>query len=168
MEAQRFPMDYDGIIAGAPANYWTRLLTAGMVMQAMTLSGDGYIPAAKLPAINAAVLSACDSKDGVTDGLLNDPRQCQFDPAVLICKGADADSCLTESQARALKSIYAGSGTPAEICTFRAIRLVRKNPAGTHGLRVRRAAAPVFLRLSILTNMVYEKADWDFKTSQLR
>src|SRR5215813_8842204 len=49
MEAQRFPSDYDGIIAGAPANYWTRLLTSGMLMQAITLNGEAYIPASKLP-----------------------------------------------------------------------------------------------------------------------
>src|SRR5262249_30762938 len=108
MEAQRFPTDYDGIIAGAPANYWSRLLTSAMVLQAINLNGDGYIPANKLPAIKAAVLSACDETDGVKDGLLADPRQCQFDPAVLICKGGDSDSCLTESQARSLKAIYAG------------------------------------------------------------
>src|SRR5436190_10399074 len=104
MEAQRFPADYDGIIAGAPANHWTRLLMAAMLMQAVTLNGDSFIPASKLPAITAAVMAACDEQDGVKDGLLNDPRQCQFDPSVLICKGADSDSCLTESQARALKS----------------------------------------------------------------
>src|SRR5215471_17484942 len=86
MEAQRFPADYDGIIAGAPANYWSRLLTAAMVMQAMTLKGDAYIPAGKLPAITAAVMNACYALDGVRDGLLTDPRQCSFDPAVLVCK----------------------------------------------------------------------------------
>src|SRR5262245_20566553 len=106
MEAQRFPTDYDGIIAGAPANYWSRLLTAGMVMQGITLDGDGYIPASKLPAITAAVMNACDEQDGVKDGLLTDPRQCKFDPAVMICKSGDADSCLTAGQAKALKQIY--------------------------------------------------------------
>src|SRR5262252_6833276 len=79
MEAQRFPTDYDGIIAGAPANNWTRLLTTGMVLQANVLAGGAYIPATKLPAITAAVMNACDEKDGVKDGLLTDPRQCQFD-----------------------------------------------------------------------------------------
>jgi feruloyl esterase len=81
MEAQRFPTDYDGIVAGAPANYWTRLLTAGMLMQSVTLHGPGYIPASKLPAIQRPCPS---TRRTASDGLLTDPRQCRFDPAVLI------------------------------------------------------------------------------------
>jgi len=165
MEAQRFPADYDGIIAGAPANYWTRLLTAGAIMHAITLKGDGYIPATKLPAINAAVLTACDSKDGVTDGLLNDPRQCQFDPAVLICKGADADSCLTEAQARALKNIYTGvrdGGNPY----FPGYPVGSENSGwnawitGPAPLR----STSFFFGSQYFANMVYGKADWDYRT----
>jgi hypothetical protein len=78
MEAQRYPNDYDGIIAGAPANAWVPMLTAGLkVVQA--LDQAGYIPPAKIPAISKAVLAACDQLDGLKDGILNDPRQCHFD-----------------------------------------------------------------------------------------
>src|SRR5437762_12427196 len=108
MEAQRFPADYDGIIAGAPANYWSRLLTSAMLMQAIILNGDGYIPASKLPAITAAVMTTCETQDAVKDGVLTDPRQCRFDRAVLTCNATESDSCLTESQALASKSTYAG------------------------------------------------------------
>src|SRR5208283_3047492 len=73
-----------------------------------TLDQASYIPAGKLSAIGAAVLAACDAQDGVTDGLLNDPRQCHFDPATLLCQGADSNSCLTAPQVAALKKIYAG------------------------------------------------------------
>src|SRR5579862_7166253 len=80
MEAQRFPEDYDGILAGAPANFWTHLLVGAMwVNLATVLDSAGYIPASKLPAIGASVLAACDAQDGLTDGILNDPRQCHFD-----------------------------------------------------------------------------------------
>ena len=110
MEAQRYPEDYDGIIAGAPANYWTHLL-AGSIWNAQALALDpaSYISAKKLPAIAGAVNDACDKLDGVADGIINDPRQCHFDPNVLLCKDADADSCLTASQITALKKVYEGA-----------------------------------------------------------
>ena len=109
MEAQRFPADYDGILAGAPANYWTHLLVAGMwTVRATSLDPASYIPASKIPALSKAVLAACDAQDGLSDGLLNDPRQCHLDPDTIICKAADADTCLTAPQAAALKKIYDG------------------------------------------------------------
>jgi feruloyl esterase len=109
MEAQRFPEDYDGIIAGAPANYWTRVFATFLWdIQAMQATPASYISASKVPAIAAAVNAACDEKDGVKDGILNDPRECHFDPKVLLCKDADNDSCLTAPQVAALKKIYDG------------------------------------------------------------
>ena len=97
MEAQRFPEDYDGIIAGAPANYWTHLLSnAVYLVQATMADPASYIPAAKLPAIESAALAACDANDGVKDGVIDSPNRCQFKPASLECKGADSDSCLTD------------------------------------------------------------------------
>jgi len=109
MEAQRFPEDYDGIIAGAPANYWTKVFATFIWnVQAMQAEPGSYIGANKIPAIARAVAAACDANDGVKDGLLNDPRTCHFDPKALLCKEGDADSCLTAPQAAALKKIYAG------------------------------------------------------------
>jgi feruloyl esterase len=109
MEAQRFPQDYDGLIAGAPANYWTHIFATFIWdVQALQSEPGSYIPEAKIPAISAAVLAACDANDGVKDGLLNDPRQCRFDPAVLVCKQAEDNSCLTEKQVTALTKIYSG------------------------------------------------------------
>ena len=89
-EAQRFPGDYDGIIAGAPANYWTHLM-AGDLWPGYTTLQDAasYIPPAKYPLIHRAVLEACDALDGVKDGLIEDPRRCKFDPKILLCKGGD-------------------------------------------------------------------------------
>lgn len=106
MEAQRFPGDYDGILAGAPANYWTRLLASAMA-DALTLSDPAaYIPAAKLPAIQAATLAACDARDGVKDGVIDEPSRCKFDPAQLLCKAGESDSCLTAPQVAALEKLY--------------------------------------------------------------
>ena len=80
LEAQRYPADYDGIIAGAPANYFTHV-AAGFVWNAQALDGAGYIPPAKLKLIESAALASCDAKDGVTDGVIDDPTKCHFDPS---------------------------------------------------------------------------------------
>ena len=112
MEAQRYPKDYDGLIAGAPANYFTHILSGfAWNLQTMTADPGSYIPPAKLKAIEAAALASCDARDGITDGVLDDPTQCRFDPSMLLCKGAESDSCLTEKQVIALKKIYAGPRT---------------------------------------------------------
>jgi feruloyl esterase len=112
MEAQRFPDDYDGIIAGAPANYWTRLLSmAAADVKAMLAQADSYFPESKLPAISAAALAACDANDQVKDGVIENPAACRFDPSVLLCKGQENDSCLTTRQLTALKEIYAPKRT---------------------------------------------------------
>ncbi len=113
MEAERYPEDFDGVIAGAPANNWTRHFT-GFVWNEKALKSDpaGDIPATKLPAIQKAALAACDTLDGVKDGLIEDPRQCHFDPAVLKCAGSDGPDCLTQPQIETLKKIYAGPTSP--------------------------------------------------------
>jgi len=109
MEAQRFPADFDGILAGAPANNWTRLVSAGVdIGQAIYTNPASYISSIKFPAIAAAVNAACDAQDGVKDGILNDPAACHFDPSTLLCKGDDSRDCLTAPQVAALKKFYAG------------------------------------------------------------
>ena len=109
MEAQRFPEDYDGILAGAPANAWTHLLSAGVdVTQATQGDPRAYISSLKLPAIEKASLAACDAQDGVKDGIISEPSQCHFDPEVLLCKQADSLECLTQPQIDSLRKFYAG------------------------------------------------------------
>lgn len=110
MEAQRYPDDYDGILAGAPANNWTHLLTSALSVMQATGDPNSYIPRSKWSAVARAVNDACDSLDGVRDGVLNDPRECRFDPATIQCKpGMNDESCLTAEQVTALKKIYAGA-----------------------------------------------------------
>src|SRR4029450_12468821 len=109
MEAQRFPEDFNGILAGAPANNWSHLFTAFVWNErALLATPDSAIPPAKLPVIQRAVMAACDRLDGVADGLIENPRACTFDPAVLVCKGADAADCLPKAQVDALQQIYEG------------------------------------------------------------
>ena len=113
MEAQRYPEDFNGIIAAAPAWDWSHLFT-GFVWneQALTKTPESAIAPAKLPAIQKAVFAACDKLDGTVDGLLEDPRTCKFDPAVMTCQGVDKPDCLTPPQVAALKAIYAGPKNP--------------------------------------------------------
>lgn len=102
-EAQQFPNDYDGIIAGAPANRTTLSL---WIAHAVLKEPASYIPPAKYPVIHEAALAACDALDGVKDGLIGDPTKCVFDPGVLQCKGADYPSCLTAAQVTAARKMY--------------------------------------------------------------
>jgi feruloyl esterase len=110
MEAQRYPEDYDGILAGAPANNWTGLLSLSAYdTQALTADASSFIPPVKIATIANAVNDACDAVDGVKDGVLNDPRGCHFDPATIQCKTSeDSDKCLTAAQVSALKKLYGG------------------------------------------------------------
>src|SRR3954452_23451250 len=111
MEAQRFPEDYDGIVAGAPAANWSgRALQSLWVAQAMHRGDASFIPPAKYPAIHHAVLAACDALDGVEDGILEDPTRCHFDPAVLRCQGADSPTCLTTAQVETARKVYENHG----------------------------------------------------------
>jgi len=113
MEAQRYPADFDGIIAGAPANYMTRLSAQSVWMaQALHEKPGSFIPATKLPALHAAVLKACDAGDGVADGVLEDPTRCSFDPQSLACAGADAPTCLTADQVEAVRKIFSPLRNP--------------------------------------------------------
>jgi feruloyl esterase len=109
-EAQRYPDDYDGILAGAPANYWTHL-TAGQLWYGLATRVDPATnleqPLDQLPRIHAAVLAACDRLDGVADGVLENPLACNLDAAALACKAGDAPgSCLAPAQATALQKIW--------------------------------------------------------------
>jgi len=109
-EAERFPADYDGLIAGAPALSTTHIIALfNWNLQALEDDPASYIPPAKYTAIESAVLAACDARDGVKDGLLEDPTQCDFKPSVLLCKSSETDACLTQPQIAALEKIYAGA-----------------------------------------------------------
>ncbi len=106
MEAQRFPADFDGILVGAPAFHWTEFMQ-GFNWNSRALAA-GPLPAAKLPLIASAVTAECDARDGLADGLVQDPRRCRFDPLSLLCSGADAPSCLTRAQVSAVRKVYGG------------------------------------------------------------
>ena len=172
MEAQRFPDDYDGILAGAPANYWTHLLTSVLWdAQATTLDANSYIPSSKIPAIAQAVVAACDANDGLNDGILNDPRQCHFDPSTMLRKGADSDLCLTEPQAIALKKLYQGATDSKGSQIFPGFMPGGEEGQGGWPLYITGPApAKALLFVSdygYFADMVYDKADWDYKKANV-
>ena len=112
-EAQRFPADYNGIVAGAPANFLTHLQASSIwKAQAIRKNPGGLIPPSKLPLIRNAVVAACDARDGVKDGLLGDPRFCDFDLKTLECKGEDGPDCLTAAQVAVARAFYSPTVNP--------------------------------------------------------
>jgi hypothetical protein len=173
MEAQRFPEDYDGILAGAPANYWTGLLSLAVVdTQAVTATPASFIPPAKITTIGKAVVAACDKLDGVADGVLNDPRQCRFDPASIQCKeGEDSNACLTAPQVTALKTIYAGLHDASGRTIFPGYLPGGEEGQGGWALWITGPAPAkslmAYFGLGYYSNMVYDQKDWDYKTFAL-
>ena len=111
--AQRYPDDFDGIVAGDPAYYLTRLQTGseylGWVALKDGINSPSYVPPAKYPVIHRAVLDACDAKDGVKDDSIEDPTRCNFDPVSIQCAGPDKPSCLTAPQVETVRRLYAGA-----------------------------------------------------------
>ncbi len=114
---QRYPNDYDGVVAGAPvfslprlniSQLWTAQQVAKLEAESEPLSGR------QLDLLKEATVGTCDALDGLTDRIIDDPRQCEFDPAVLQCAASESPpQCLTESQVQFVRAIYQGPVTEA-------------------------------------------------------
>jgi feruloyl esterase len=112
-EVQRYPADFDGVIAGSPANDRINEIAAYLfVWKATHRDGVNILPAAKLHLLGGAVINACDGLDGVKDGVLEHPPACRVEPETLQCKGANGPECLTADQVNAMKSLYDGPRNP--------------------------------------------------------
>ncbi len=172
MEAQRFPDDYDGILAGAPAYYWTNMVSAGMQkVKFITRDAASYIPPAKIPAIAAAVNAACDAADGIKDGIIDDPRRCNFKAESLLCKSGDADSCLTQPQVESLKTIYAPVLNAAGKQIYPGTLPGGEEGGGGWGLWLLGNSPEKTLSYAFTTgyfkDMVYSNPQWDYKSFNL-
>ena len=162
MEAQRFPADFDGIVAGAPANPRLKLNAAGMAMhQALWRDAASAIPAAKLPVIHDAVLAACDGLDGLKDRLIQDPTRCQFDPATLACKsGDDPQVCLTPPQVHAARTIMSPVKTRGGVEL-----LPRREPGSESGWGFFFGGPdPLPLVADSFKYIVHKDPNWDWRT----
>jgi feruloyl esterase len=163
-EAQRFPDDFDGIIAGAPANFSSHQAAQMMsVAGAVHLDEASYIPPAKYAVIHQAVLDACDARDGARDGVVEDPSRCAFDPRQLECKGADQPTCLTPPQVVAAAKIYAPIVNP---------RTKQKifpglSPGGELAWGTVAGPQPLGFPQEIYKFIVFKDPAWDYRTLDL-
>lgn len=165
LEAQRYPADYDGIIAGAPANFITHHLE-GFVWNAQALD-QAPLPASKMKAIEAAALEACDAMDGVKDGVIDDPTKCHFDPEKLLCSGAESDGCLTQAQIGTLKKIYAGPKTSKGEQIFPGYLPGGETgpggwPGWITGMGTAKSLQFAFAK-GFFADMIFSDANWDFR-----
>src|SRR5665213_104526 len=162
MEAQRFPEDFEGIIAGDPGYDRTaESFQLVSVTQAAQKDVASRIPPEKYAVLHQAALDACDANDGVKDGIIGDPTRCKFDPAVTQCKGADGPKCLTAAQVQTAKHIYApliDPKTGKEVFPgFEPGSELRW--AGTSG-----GPRPLAMADDLFKYIVFQDPNWDFKT----
>jgi tannase/feruloyl esterase len=112
-EAQRFPSDFNGIVAGAPGLDWTgRAAQAVRVSKSLETADGARLPQAQRELLHRAVVDACDGLDGVKDGLIENPKHCAFDPGVLQCKSAGDSVCLTPAQVATARLMYSSPLNP--------------------------------------------------------
>ena len=162
MEAQRYPEDYDGIIAGSATNNWTKMMFGRIwVGQATLADAASYIPPAKYPVIHRAALAACDAMDGVKDGVIDDPQKCRFDPGVLACKQGDGPDCLTAAQVKAARRIYAPATNPR---TAEEIFPPMERGSELVWGRLAGGPEPIDLATDYFKYVVFEDPKWDFRT----
>ena len=165
VEAERFPADFDGIIAGAAANPKANLDAWRIWMaQAMLSEPASFIPPSKHPMIHAAVLKACDHLDGVKDGLIENPMRCTFDPRSLVCAGTGDAQCLTPKQVAAATVIM----NPVKHPRTGALVFPRLEP-GTELGWSRLLGGPGAYEAAIeqFKFIVFSNPDWDWRTFDL-
>ncbi|HMJ87617.1 MAG TPA: tannase/feruloyl esterase family alpha/beta hydrolase [Vicinamibacterales bacterium] len=161
-EAQKYPADYDGIIAGAPANFMTHLGAHSLwVAQATLKDPASFIPREKFAMIHQAVLDACDALDGVKDGVLEDPRRCHFDPKTIQCTAGDSSGCLTPPQVEAVRRIYAPAKNPR---TGAEIFPGLEPGSETGWVAMAGGPRPLSISNDHFRFLVFKNPDWDFKT----
>lgn len=160
VEAQRFPGDYDGIIAGAPANFTTALQGAQLfTTQAVNKTPESMIPASKYAVLKDAALKACDAADGVKDGVIENPMKCKFDPAVLACKGEETATCLTAAQVESARLTYAGPRDSKGKVLFPGME-----PGSESGWATLSSAKPMAYAEEIYQHLVFNDLKWNYMT----
>lgn len=165
MEAYRYPEDYDGISAMAPANPVAELMVGSLwTSTAVSRDAASSISAAGFDLAHKAALAQCDSKDGLIDGVISAPQRCEFDPAVLQCRsneGPASSSCLSYPQVDALRAIYRGpsnsrGGQPIFPGFMPGSELLLSIQASGQG-----PIAPV---MSYFRDLIYRDPNWDFRS----
>jgi feruloyl esterase len=162
LQAYRFPNDFDGIVAGDPANVRRNAWALWLAVQTFK-DPAAYIPPTKYPMLHRAVLDACDANDGLKDGLIENPESCHVDFKALQCKSADGPDCLTARQVQTAQTMISPAATASGKVLF-----PRLEP-GTE-LRWARLAGgpqPADLFLDQFRYIVYHDPNWDWRTFDL-
>ncbi len=157
-EVQRYPADYDAIIAGAPANFAKRQ-TFGQIWlwQATHKDAASMLTAESYQVLHKAALESCDARDGVKDGVIENPSRCEFDPKVTLCKEGSTTGCLTAPQVEAAKKIYAGaSNTHTHEALYPGLQ-----PGSELGWGSSVAAQPVGYATDFFKYIVFKDEKWE-------
>ena len=160
-EAQRYPLDFDAIVAGAPANA-VRRQTFGQIWlwQATHKDDASLLTPEKYAVLHKAALARCDALDGVKDGVIENPLKCAFDPSVTLCTSADGTDCLTAPQVEAAKKIYAGASKPKT----HQLLYPGLEPGSETGWNMSVAARPVSYAEDFFKYIVQNNPEWDPKS----
>jgi len=160
-EAQKYPEDFNAVIAGSPGTNWTgRSFQAVWIAQANLKDEASRIPPAKFAAIHAAALEACDAIDGVKDGIIDDPRKCKFDPKTIQCKDADGPTCLTAPQVETARTIYTDVVNPR---TKKEIFPAHERGSEL-GWNTMAGPQPMGFAVELFKFIVFKNPDWDYKS----
>lgn len=159
-EAQRYPMDFDGISAGDPGNQWASQHAGDAAnMKAFTMSEAGYISPADIQKVGAAVIEQCDAVDGVKDGLIADPRQCRINTATLP---------LTSAQLKTYQTVHDGPKTSTGKQIFPGMPYSSESVgwaqyfAGPSFAEAPTKARRALMANSTFSNLVYHDPNWTF------
>ena len=163
--AQRYPADFNGIIVGAPAWNTVRNGAARTALNlAVNKNADSIIPPSKYRMIHEAVLNACDARDGLKDGVIENPTMCRFDYAALRCKHGDGADCLTAGQVESAKAM---TSPVKDSKTGRVIFEGHLWPGSELGWATLGGPEPLSNAVTGLKNVVFKNRDWDYRTLDL-
>jgi feruloyl esterase len=163
--AQRYPGDFDGIVAGAPSWNQARLDAARIGINLMVnRTPEHHIPASKYPMVHRAVMQACDGLDGVVDGIIENPRECRFDYASLQCKGGDEASCLTAAQVESAKILTSPFHDPA---SGRLLLAPHLRPGSELQWATMASPKPLPNSLARVRNFHLKDPAWEFKLENI-
>jgi feruloyl esterase len=168
MEVQRFPADYDGVVAGNPAADRTNEIIAYLWDWLATHGADGksLIDPSKFQLLTKSAVAACDADDGVKDGVIDDPRRCTFNPASLLCKDNPSSSCLTATELVAVRKVYEGPRNPRTgepIFPGWPIGSEGYGPGANEGWR-NFLDVPEPRRVGLFQYFVFDNPNWDWRS----
>ncbi len=160
-EAQMFPEDYDGIVAGDPiADFVGRSLGGVWMAQAVHHDEASLLTPEKYAVLHKAVLDVCDAMDGVKDGVIENPTLCNFNPETIACKAGNNNACLTAPEVEAAKKIYSGVVDSAT----KEVVFPGLTPGSELAWGTQAGQRPFGAATDYFKYIVFKNPDWDYKT----